>query len=100
MKSITVKDLDVKKDEKVDQFLNTDSIFKEASKKHDLNTDKGCKDLFSELYREWNPESFENFREKIASTFNTKLDKPFDKWTKHLALDRHELQNLVNSNST
>lgn len=99
MKSITVKDLDIKKDDKVNQFLNTDSVFKETSKKHDLDTDSGCNDLFSDLYHEWSPKSFEEFGEKIASTFDTKLDKSFDRWTKYLALDRHRLQSLVDSTS-
>lgn len=79
MKSITVKDLDIKKDTKVDEFLNTDSVFKEASKTYELDTDKGCSDLFSDLYTEWEPESFKAMQEKVASTFENKLDDAFER---------------------
>ena len=79
MKSVTVKDLDIKKDEKVDAFLNSDSVFKEASKTYDLETDMGCDSLFCDLYQDWKPESFEQMQEKIAETFDKKLDDQFER---------------------
>jgi len=95
MKAITVKDLDIKKDEKVDQFLNTEDVFKEASKTYELDTNKGQDALFCDLYREWKPDTFEGFREKVASTFNNKLDIPLEKWFSYLTLDRGKLQKLA-----
>lgn len=97
MKSIIVRDLDIKKDEKVNQFLNTEGVFKEASKTYELNTSKGQDALFCDLYDEWKPESFEGFREKIASTFNNKLDIPLEKWFSYLTLDRGKLQQLTHT---
>ena len=79
MKSVTVKDLDIKKDEKVETFLNSDSVFKEASKTYDLKTDMGCDSLFCDLYEEWKPESFKHMQEKVAETFDKKLDTSFDR---------------------
>ena len=79
MKSITVEDLDIKKDKKVDDFLNSDSVFKTASRTYELDTDKGCDSLFCDLYEEWVPESFKGFREKVASIFENRLDKAFDR---------------------
>ena len=96
MTQIILYDRNPEKDALAAEFFDKIEKMDLFEKKADIpmDTDSDFEKIFIKCAEEWKPETFAEFKEKVAEVFDNKLDARLERWAAPLAIARPLLSKL------